>query len=201
MRWSYMISIDLIWQNVCANYITVRGPKYIKNFQYFSSVHSYKTNFADIRNYFIQGFLRNYGKKLFVSEWLCSGKKLNRVWKPCHMSHSANSKGIVSYQIMNSFFFAWPFLAISLFVTVFVFFRSVIISCACLLSVVLFAHCFLALRLLLCVWALWHCAWFKKTLGRLNWTTFGFYRCPGCKLLLATFASTLLCCIAKNKFT
>ena len=137
-----MMSIDLIWQNVCANYITVRGPKYIKNFQYFSSVHSYKTNFADIRNYFIQGFLRNYGKKLFVSEWLCSGKKLNRVWKPCHMSHSANSTGIVSYQIMNSFFFAWPFLAISLFVTVFVFFRSVIISCACLLSVVLFVHCF-----------------------------------------------------------
>jgi len=41
----------------------------------------------------------------------------------------------------------------------------------------------------------------KKTLGRLNWTTFGFYPCPGCKLLLATFASTFLCCIAKNKFT
>jgi len=29
------------------------------------------------------------------------GKKLNRVWKPCHMSHSANSTGIVSYHIMN----------------------------------------------------------------------------------------------------
>jgi len=48
---------------------------YDKFFQNISSVHFYKTRFANNQIYFIQKVSINYGKKVFLSEELRSGQK------------------------------------------------------------------------------------------------------------------------------
>jgi len=68
------------------------------------------------------------------------------------------------------------------------------------LSIACFEHCFLALRRLQWVYALWYRVCLTNVCGA-STRNFTFFRRPGCKCILALFASVLLCYIVTNKRT
>jgi len=98
-----MIFIDLRWQTLSTNYITVRCPKsmtiFYKRFLVFILI---KPDSLTTKIIFYKVFYKLW-EKVFLLAGLRSGQKLNSVGKPCTMSPSANNIGLVAYRIMNRF--------------------------------------------------------------------------------------------------